>query len=156
MAEELSDKELLEQFRNEASRNYAFNLVIDPKIAKESQHAVSLTLDGASLETSVRLLAEMAGVKAVRLDNVMFVTTEERAEKLRKEEKDLQPNPLDDPNMLLNPRAALGGGMMGGIIVGGPAFRAVPLPAKEAAEPPAPPKQEDAPKEKKETVPAPK
>ena len=51
-------------------------------------------------------IAEMAGVKAVRMDNVLFVTNEERADKLRKEEKDLQPNPFDDPTA--GPSAAQG------------------------------------------------
>jgi type II secretory pathway component GspD/PulD (secretin) len=126
----------------ELARNYAFNLVIDPKISKDSQKPVSLTLDGTSLETSVRLLAEMAGLKAVRLDNVMFITNEERADKLRKEEKDSQPNMLDDPGMLLNPRAgfAVPAGIGGLAGLGGPAFRAVPLPpGPDDGVPPAPP-----------------
>jgi hypothetical protein len=115
----------------ELARNYAFNLVIDPKIAKDSQKPVTLTLDGSSLETSVRLLAEMAGVKAVRMDNVLFVTTEERADKIRKEEKDLMP-PVDDLNNPGNPR--IFGGLAvnpAAIGVAGPAFKAVPLPAKD-------------------------
>jgi hypothetical protein len=94
------------------ARNYAFNLVIDPKIAKDSNRPVSLTLDGANLETSVRLLAEMAGLKAVRMDNVLFITNEQRADKIRKEDKDTQP---DDPNpgrfpRMIDAAASLGSG----------------------------------------------
>jgi hypothetical protein len=37
------------------------------------------------LETVVRLLADMAEVKAVALDNVLYVTTPENAEKLHQE-----------------------------------------------------------------------
>jgi len=120
------------------ARGYAFNLVIDPKLVKEAQRPVSLTLDGTTLETSVRLLAEMAGLKAVRMDNVMMITTEERAEKLRKEEKDAAPNPLDDPNMLLNPRAGVAGLGPAGLGLVGPAFKAVPLPAGKETPDPAP------------------
>jgi hypothetical protein len=119
-------------------RNYAFNVVIDPRVTKQAQRPVSLTLDGASLETGVRLLAELADLKAVRLDNVLFVTTEERADKLRKEEKDMQPNQLDDTNNLGGLRAAVAGNpnlILGNIGINGPAFRPVPLPAKEANEP---------------------
>ncbi len=77
----------------------------------------------------MRLLAELAELKAVRMDNVIFITTEERADKLRKEEKDMRPSLLDDPNMLVNPPA--GFAVPGGIA--GPAFRPVPLPAQEDA-----------------------
>jgi hypothetical protein len=121
------------------ARTYAFNLVIDPKIAKDSQKPVSLALDGASLETSVRLLAEMAGVKAVRMDNVLFVTTEERAEKIRKEEKDMMPNPLDDPTL---PIPRIGGAALN-FAIPGPGIRVlppqVPAPAGAVDAPPAPP-----------------
>jgi hypothetical protein len=127
----------------ELARNYAFNLVIDPKIAKDSQKPISLTLDSASLETAVRLLAEMAGLKAVRMDNVMFVTSEERAEKLRKEDKDMQPSPLDDPNMLGNPRAGIAQ-ILGNVGIAGPAIKAVP-PLVKDGEDPAPEKKEVAP-----------
>ena len=35
------------------------------------------------LETAIRLAAEVAGMKAVRMGNVLFVTSEARGEKLR-------------------------------------------------------------------------
>jgi hypothetical protein len=173
---DVNEQPLVKALR-ELARGYAFNLVIDPKLGTATDRAVSLTLDGATLETSVRLLAEVAGLKAVRMDNVMMITTEERAEKLRKEEKDMLPSPLDDASPLLNPRAAIPGGIgPGGIGFVGPAFKAVPLPAgaepKGAAEPapaiqppsqpselrlpgipPAAPKQEERPKEPKRSGP---
>jgi hypothetical protein len=135
----------------ELARNYAFNLVIDPKVGKQSQASVSLSLDGAGLETSVRLLAEMAGLKAVRMDNVLFVTTEERAEKIRKEEKDMVPNPLDDPNVIPGlPKAALGGVLnLGGV----PLLRVVPAPAAGNAVPPPNAGVEPPPVEKKAAPP---
>jgi nitrogen regulatory protein PII len=72
------------------SRVHAFNLVIDPKVAKEAESPVSLHVEETSVDTCIRLLAEMAGLKAVRMDNVLFVTTVERAEMLRKEEQEVQ------------------------------------------------------------------
>jgi type II secretory pathway component HofQ len=92
------DEVPLSKALRDLARNHAFNLVIDPKIVKDAHKPVSLTLDGTSLETSVRLLAELAGLKAVRMDNVLFITNEERANKIRKEDKDMQPN-ADDPTM---------------------------------------------------------
>ncbi len=89
----------------------------------------------------MRLLAEMAGLKAVRMDNVMVITTEERAEKLRKEEKDLLPSPLDDMNNLRLQQAAGGGGVPGLNFVG-PAFKAVPPPLARDGDPKDPPTPE--------------
>src|SRR5947209_966752 len=59
------------------------NLKLDPRTANAAQTKVTLQLEDVPLETAVRLLAELAGLKPVRLDNVLFVTTEERADKLR-------------------------------------------------------------------------
>jgi hypothetical protein len=70
-------------------RGTALNLVIDPRVGKEADTRVTLHLDDASLETAVRLLAEIANLKSVRIGNVIFVTNEARAEKLRREEPPL-------------------------------------------------------------------
>jgi hypothetical protein len=40
------------------------------------------------LETAVRLLADMADVKAVALENVLYVTTKENADKLLREQRE--------------------------------------------------------------------
>jgi type II secretory pathway component GspD/PulD (secretin) len=65
------------------ARSTGTNLVIDPRQAKAAQAAVTLRLDDVPLESAVRLLAELAGLKPVRVGNVLFVTSEERADKLR-------------------------------------------------------------------------
>jgi len=65
----------------------AVNLLIDPRMTKDAQAAVSLQLDDVSLETAVLLLTEIGGLKSVRVGNVLFVTSEERATKLRKEQQ---------------------------------------------------------------------
>jgi hypothetical protein len=59
------------------------NLVIDPRLGDKANKAVTLKLDDVPLETAVRLLAEVADLGTVRMSNVLFVTTTERAEKLR-------------------------------------------------------------------------
>jgi type II secretory pathway component HofQ len=68
------------------ARSTALNLIIDPRLGREADAKVSLQLDDATLETTVRLLAEMANLKSVRMGNVLFITNESRAEKLRREE----------------------------------------------------------------------
>ena len=42
-----------------------------------------MLLDEVPLETAVRLMAELANLKPVRLGNVLFVTSEDRADKLK-------------------------------------------------------------------------
>lgn len=61
------------------------NVVLDPRLKDRADAPVALKLDDVPLETAVRLLAEVADLSAVRLNNVLFVTTPERAERLRKD-----------------------------------------------------------------------
>ncbi len=59
------------------------NIVFDPRLdAKTTGAAVKLPLHDVPVETAVRLTAEVAGLSAVRMNNVLFVTTDERAAKL--------------------------------------------------------------------------
>lgn len=76
----------------------AVNLLVDPRIAKDAQSNISLQLDEVPLETAVRLMAESAGLKAARVGNVLIVTSEGRAAKLRAESD------------LITPPSLLGGG----------------------------------------------
>lgn len=59
------------------------NVIVDPRIAAKAGTApVKLKLDDVPLETAVRLTAEVADFAVVRMNNVLFVTTDERAAKL--------------------------------------------------------------------------
>jgi len=71
------------------------NIVIDPRIVKKaSDEKLTLKLDDVPLETAVRLAAEVAGYSVVRMSNVLFVTSEARAEKLRPDaDKPVPPTP---------------------------------------------------------------
>lgn len=71
----------------------ATNLVLDARTGKEGQTPVTLTLEDVPLETAVRLLAELAGLKPARIGNVFFVTTEARADKLRADPENNLPVP---------------------------------------------------------------
>ena len=66
------------------ARETGANLVLDPRAVKEGQTTLTVRLDEVPLETAVELLADEAGLHAVRLNNVLYVTSETRAEKLRK------------------------------------------------------------------------
>lgn len=122
------------------ARDTALNIVLDPRTAKEAQEKVSLQAEDVPLTTALKLLAEQVGLKVFVLDNVVLVTTKQRAAELR-EDPDFQPRSPMDPRIPIEGPAGPGmpgfppalpprGGMgMGG---GGapPGAGAVPLPGR--------------------------
>jgi RNA polymerase sigma factor (sigma-70 family) len=87
------------------------NIIIDVRLRDKAKTPVSACLQHVPLETAVRLLCDMADVKAVPLDNVLYITTAENAEKLLREEyarNGLGPN--GQPNI-----PGIGAGAMGGL-----------------------------------------
>jgi hypothetical protein len=74
------------------ARETGANLVLDPRTVKEGQTALTLRLEEVPLETAVDVLADEAGLHAVRLHNVLYVTSEARAEKLRKAQPTATPS----------------------------------------------------------------
>ncbi len=140
------------------ARNHGINLVIDPKVAKQSDAPVSLQLDNTTVETTLRLLAEVGGLKAVRMGNVIFVTTDEKAKRIREEEQHQFDNPLNPnhPGPIAQPpvfRGAIGG--FGGIAVPGfapaGAPQILPMPVNPDAPPP-PMAEPGVPPEKKRII----
>jgi hypothetical protein len=85
------------------ARETATNLLVDARAQKDAQNAVSLQIEDVPLETAVRLISEMAGLKPVRMGNVVLVTTRAHALELRSE-PDLAPvprNPNVDPGIVV-------------------------------------------------------
>ena len=95
------DEVPLKKAARDLAKKHGINLVIDPKIAKQAETAVSLQVENTGVETALRVLAELASLKAVRMGNVTFITSEEKAKKIRDEE----PHQLDSP---LNSNLPLG------------------------------------------------
>ncbi|MBV9124176.1 MAG: STN domain-containing protein, partial [Planctomycetes bacterium] len=60
-----------------------FPVVIDSGVTQESKLPVTLHLKNVSLEAAVRLLTELANLKAVVVGNVFFVTTQAKASQLQ-------------------------------------------------------------------------
>jgi len=61
------------------------NINLVPENAKEGKTLVTLQMDDVPLETAVRLLAEMAGMKVIRDHNVLQVVPRAKAAEMRKE-----------------------------------------------------------------------
>jgi cytidylate kinase len=70
----------------EMARKAGISLVFDPRIGKSVNQTISLQVDEATVETGLRLIAELVDLKAVRMGNIVFVTDPVRADRIRKEE----------------------------------------------------------------------
>jgi hypothetical protein len=70
----------------EIARTGDSNILLDGRIATEAKTKITADLVAVPVETAVRLLADMAGVKLVRLGNVYYVTSKENARVLQDEE----------------------------------------------------------------------
>jgi type II secretory pathway component GspD/PulD (secretin) len=84
------DKVALETALKDLSKDTAVQILVDKKVTKDAKTEVTLQLEDVSLDAAVRLLCEQAGVKAVRLGNILYITTPANAKDLRTE-PDLAP-----------------------------------------------------------------
>lgn len=120
----------------ELSGRYGVNVVIDPRTTKSkaAENPVTLQVDDVPFESAIRLLCEMADLKPARMGNVIFVTTEARAERL-KDGDSLVPMPrIQMPGVA---EAILGGIGGAGIAVPPAPPIVIPPPAKaDNADPP--------------------
>ncbi len=69
---------------------HAGNIVLDSRAAKEGETAVTADFVNVPLDTAVRMLADMAGLKVVPLDNVLYVTNKDNARQLMEEQEKLR------------------------------------------------------------------
>lgn len=74
------------------ARTTGANIVLDARVDDPGRTKLTVQLDEVPLETAVEVLAEEAGLSVVRLHNVLYVTSEARAEKLRKPRPDATPS----------------------------------------------------------------
>jgi len=77
------DREQMGKALARLAKETATNLLVDTRVLKDSQTPVTLQLDDVPLETAVRLMAEMAGLKPVRVGNVLFVTSKANANEMK-------------------------------------------------------------------------
>jgi hypothetical protein len=78
---DLSDVPLADALKR-LGRQRAINLLVSREGAKGAEKKVSLQVDDVPLETAIRLLADQAGLRAARIDNVLIVTTPEHAKQI--------------------------------------------------------------------------
>jgi hypothetical protein len=79
------EKEELSAVLKRLGRETGTSLVLDARALKDGQSLVTLELQDVTVETAVTVLAETVGLKPVRIDNVLFLTTKERVKELRED-----------------------------------------------------------------------
>jgi hypothetical protein len=131
------DNATLEKALQQLSRDTGANIILDPRHGKKVQDTVTLKMEDVPLEVVVRLVAEMTGLRSVRQSNVLFVTSKEVAEELKKQDASVVPNPngMVPFNGLFQPGVIQGG--IGGMGIFNGAGRAV-LPFALPADPAVP------------------
>jgi hypothetical protein len=68
-----------------------YNLVVDVRVADKAKTVVSARLANVPVDTAVRVLADMADLGVVRLDNLFYVTDRDNAARIRAEEEKRRP-----------------------------------------------------------------
>ena len=91
--EKLPLQDALRELAHQAEYNVVLDSAVDEKVAKTP---VTAKLRNAPLYTAVRLLADMADLRAVQAANVLYVTTPDKAEALRARLKAEQPKPAPE------------------------------------------------------------
>jgi hypothetical protein len=78
-------KRLLRDALDELAELTDANIVLDESVGEKAKETVTARFLNTPVDTAVRILANKAGLSMVRLDNVLYVTTREKADELRDE-----------------------------------------------------------------------
>jgi hypothetical protein len=78
------DKFPLEEAVRELADQVEFTVLVDSRAAEKAKTPVSARLLNTPLDTALRLLTDMADLRTVHLDNVLYVTTKDNAAALEK------------------------------------------------------------------------
>ncbi len=73
----------LHEALQELSDSSGISIVVDGRAGDKAKNSVTATLNNVPIDTAVLILADMADLRPVALDNVLYVTTKENAEFLR-------------------------------------------------------------------------
>jgi hypothetical protein len=79
------DREALPEALRQVSESTGINVVIDPHALEKARKTVTAELNDVPLDTAVGLLAHMAELRVVSLDNVLYVTSRDKAKELEAE-----------------------------------------------------------------------
>jgi RNA polymerase sigma factor (sigma-70 family) len=83
----LLEKTPLSEALKDLADQTGINVVLDPRVGDKGITEMSTTLSNVPLDTAVRLLADMADLKVVAMDNVLYVTSPAKARVLQAEQQ---------------------------------------------------------------------
>jgi len=78
------NREALRRVLNDIAEETGQNIVLDPRAKKEADTELTLNLTNVPLDTALSLLADLAGLDVVRMDNVYLVTMPSNASTWRR------------------------------------------------------------------------
>jgi hypothetical protein len=81
------DKRLLSDALEDVSSLTGVSVVLDVSVAEGAKKPVSAKLMNVPIDTAVKLLADMADLGTLRIDNAIYVTTRDKAKRLREEQQ---------------------------------------------------------------------
>lgn len=84
------DKKPLEDAVHELAELTDLNIVVDTRAGEKAKTPVSARFLNTPLDTALRLLTDMADLRSVHIDNVLYVTSKDNARVLREERKQLR------------------------------------------------------------------
>ncbi|HJT77258.1 MAG TPA: hypothetical protein VJ739_08650, partial [Gemmataceae bacterium] len=82
------DRRPLDEAVADLAGESGWNVVADAGLGEKVRTPVTARLFNVPVDTAVRLLADMAGLKTFAVDNVLYVTTPEKAAAMEKREKE--------------------------------------------------------------------
>jgi hypothetical protein len=97
------NKQPLEDALKELSEHTLINIVLDVRVAEKAQATVTGDFADVPIDTAVEVLANQADLKSVLLDNVLYVTSKEKAKVL---ESDYRRRRLYDEQLTEEEKAA--------------------------------------------------
>jgi len=81
------DKQPLEKALEVLSDRTGMSLVVDPRAAEKAKVPVSAMFKSVPLDSAVRVLADMADLQSVQIDNMLYLTSPENADRLTRQKK---------------------------------------------------------------------
>jgi hypothetical protein len=111
----------LQKVLQDLGRETGVKVVLDPQVGRAAQTAITLDLEGVTVDTALRLVTEMAELKPIAVGNVMFVTTHGKADKLeaeRAKDLNLSMQMMKDSGVMIGLGGLSGGGGIMGINAG--------------------------------------
>jgi hypothetical protein len=79
------DKRELQDALQEVADATGVNVVLDARAKEKAKAAITATVNDGAVDTVVQLLADMADLQAVTVNEIIYVTTKENAKALREE-----------------------------------------------------------------------